>query len=245
MLEAWDQNAQLRHEQIVAGKDLSFSKLLVPELLEILQGLKDFASFSVLDVGCGTGDLSHTLAKHVRHVLGIEPSRKSFLIAKDYTKNDKNVLIKRIRIESFIRRYSATFDFVVAHMVLQALDPLLPALRNISKALKRRGYFVLTVPHPCFWPIYKKEITQSNYQYHISSFHQVPFTISNDPNPLPSFTPYFHRSLEEYSSALHEAGFTIERLREPFPSSELLAQYSNQWTYPRHMIFVCRKQLPT
>jgi len=245
MLTAWDINARKRHSQILEGKDISFSEVLIPKLLEQIENIPDRAMFSVLDVGCGTAVLTRVISVHFRHVVGIDPSQESIRIAREYVGKSANVIIECATISEFAKTNRSPFDLSVANMTLQAIELLPPALASISNVLKPGGAFIFSVPHPCFWANHRSEIVSSGYRYYAPASYEIPFTISNDPEPLPSPIPYYHRSLEAYSTELYDAGFTIEKIYEPFPDSQLMAKYPTQWQYPRFIIFNCRKRLTT
>jgi len=242
MQTAWDKNAEQRHRQMIEGKDISFSRLLLPEILRLLHSFGGYASFSVVDVGCGTGVLTRILARQVQEVVGVEPSSTSVRIAREYTKNDANVSIEASTIQDCQALAPDSFDLAIAHMVLQTMDPLDRPLEVIAGALKQSGIFMFTVPHPCFWAEIRSYINKSEYSYNIPSTHQIPFTITTVSEPLPSFVPYYHRPLETYSTALGRSGFLIEQIREPFPDQNLLREYSRPWKYPGFLLLVCRKQ---
>ncbi|MEM9680080.1 MAG: methyltransferase domain-containing protein [Bacteroidota bacterium] len=241
--DPWDVNAKRRHEQLVSNIDLTFSNVLVPKIVEILLSQKDCSDFSLLEIGCGTGVLTKTLAPKVKDVVAIDPSKKSIEIAEAYNLNNDNIKFKCIGIENYITKDSL-FDFIVAHMVFNNLAPLEKAINNIAQSLKQDGLFVFTIPHPCFFAERKRTMFK-NYTYSKSSFHKISFTISNDPKPLPRRTPYYHRSLENYHSALIKSGFYCVRLIEPFPDDTTLKKYpqENMWDYPHSIIFEC-KRLP-
>ncbi len=242
MANPWDENALLRHNQIIAGLDLTFSKLMVPELVRIIKGIDNYANLSLFEIGCGTGVLAHVVSQIVQRIVGIDSSEEACRIAREFTNDDKNVSIHTAKIEDLNLSYIESFDIALAHMVFQTIKDMGPVLLNIEKYLKLTGYFIFSIPHPCFYSFYKPEIGSSGYNYINQSNHVINFTISNDDSPLPSQIPYFHRPLSYYCNLLCEAGFLIETILEPFPDEKLLAEYSTAWNYPRYIILVCKKR---
>lgn len=239
--DAWNQNAKKRHEQITSGLDISYSNVLERTILKVVRRLPSHESFNVLDMGCGTGVLTRSLSDIVNKITGIDPSADSIQIAKAYTVNKKNIALENIAIDDYALHADGIFDLVVANMSLQAIEDLSAAISSISVCLKSQGYFVFSIPHPCFWALYKQESFVTGYKYSISSRHELVFTISKDRNPLPEPVPYFHRSLETYSMSLAENRFVVERMYEPFPDTEVIEENNVAWDVPHFLIGVCKK----
>jgi 2-polyprenyl-3-methyl-5-hydroxy-6-metoxy-1,4-benzoquinol methylase len=255
LINSWDANARFRHEQIVSGKDITFSKVAVPKILEVLKTDPSYPSFSILDVGCGTGVFSKILAEHVRSIIGIDISGASISIARTYAKEAHNIAFKCISIQAYAmetqRKENSKptqnkFNFVIAHMTLHTIKNLSGALEAISNLLAFTGTFVFTIPHPFLYPFQKKEIfEQQGYDYYTAAFYQIPFSISNDPNPLPSRTPYFHRPLEAYITELGKAGFVIIEMNIPklSKSNEPLYKDPDKDTHRQHLLLtICCKE---
>lgn len=241
LTESWDINASKRHEQLTKHIDLTFWDVIVPNIVAVLKSCQKHDTFSVLDVGCGTGVLSLILAEYVNKLFGIDSSFESIKIAKEYCKKATNTSFQCIAIEDYQK--SELYDFVVANMTLQAEKSLDQSLESIYRNLKANGLFVCTIPHPIFYPIRKKQLfPRQSYEYYKHSFYKIAFTIWNDIQPLPSLIPYFHRTLGYYFAALRKAGFVIEQQLEPNPQDNDMPQYlKDQWKYPHILMFVCSK----
>lgn len=245
LITPWDVNSKARHEQIISGIDISFSHLLTPEIIDILMNSKNSSSFYALDVGCGTGVLTQLLSGHVRKVIGIDPSCDSINIARQAFSED-NLSFVCSDIESYSSSNLATFDFIVAHMTLHTIHRAELAIKKISSLLKNKGLFVFSIPHPAFYT--ERERLKNvviDYKYCETMLFKIPFTISNDPTPLPAEVPYFHRPIEDYNKFLFEAGFCIHRILEPMPTDEIKKLYPKEkkWDNPHFMIFSCHKAI--
>ncbi len=238
MGNAWDQIAPHRHLQLKEGRDMTFDNLLLPKLKDILNGLDNIDDFEVLDIGCGTGFLTEILSHHVKKIVGIDPSQKSISIARDYVDCIQNIQVECVSIEEFARKHSEKFDLAIAHMTLQAIEDIDKAISGISIILRENGWFLFSILHPCFWSSIKSDIGDNKFQYHIPSYHENIFRFSDD---LKFFVPYFHRSLEIYSSALRYSGFSILNIFEPFPTDDLIKKYPRPWFYPGFLLVLCKK----
>src|SRR5947209_17433194 len=84
----WDAAADRRHEQIESRRDLSFWHVLSPAILELLQGCD---TKRLVDIGCGTGELTQQVARVARDVLGLDVSARSVQIAQDQNRALPNV----------------------------------------------------------------------------------------------------------------------------------------------------------
>lgn len=237
----WDINAFHRHNQVIEGKDLTFSKLMAPSFVKILSEIPDINRKSLIEIGCGTGILTHIVSGLVSIVVGIDSSQKACAIAEKFTEKDENVIIDNDNIECLNNHYQNNFDVALAHMVFHTVEDLTKALANIALYLRSDGYLIFSIPHPCFFSFYKAEISKNGYNYIVPSRHNISFTVSNDPTPLPEQVPYFHRPLSVYFDLLHACGFYTENILEPFPGIELISEYTSVWDYPRYMIFICKK----
>lgn len=75
----WDANAATRHDQIKSGIDISYSKVLIPAIFDVLG---NHQGKQCIDIGCGSGTLAAMLAKKASFVVGVDLSRKMIEIAR-------------------------------------------------------------------------------------------------------------------------------------------------------------------
>jgi SAM-dependent methyltransferase len=243
LIDPWDRNAEARHRQILSGYDISFSKVLVPSVLGLIRSLKGYEYFTCLDVGCGSGVFTKILAENLATVKGIDPSENSIRIAQSYLSGVPNASIDCLGIEDFPSTRLQRYNLVVANMTLHVLQELDVALQIISDSMKTDGYFIFSVPHPCFYIEHKDGVRKRiMYQYNKPRYYEIPFTISLDQNMLPAKTPFFHRRIQDYSISLYNSNLSILKISEPFPDHHSMAQYppTKQWEYPHFMIFLCQ-----
>ena len=240
-IEPWNKNAEARYDQIISGKDISLSNILIPEILDLINSLGDTRTFDVLDVGCGVGVLTVVVSKKVRSVLGIDPSIASIEKANQFKMRHEatNTNFEPVSIEKYAEEPN-TFDLVIAHMTLHTIEKLLPALISIRKCMKQNGKFLFSIPHPCFYLEDKDIVSKTDFQYSVSNFYEIEFTISKDRRPLESLTPFFHRPLEVYSTSLFKAGFVIEKILEPMPQkAKTRKKYSIPREKPHFFVALC------
>jgi predicted NUDIX family phosphoesterase/2-polyprenyl-3-methyl-5-hydroxy-6-metoxy-1,4-benzoquinol methylase len=237
----WNQNAKFRHEQILRGNDLTFSKIFVPQFIKQIKETKDYKTSSVLDIGCGTGILTEIIAEHVGNVIGVDYSCESINIARLNT-NKKNVRYECTEIENYHPRI--LFDTVISNMTFHTVENIQKVIQNVYRLLIRGGRLIFSLPHPRYYPLrerVRKIFLADGYDYNKESFHKIPFTISREPEPLPSLTPYFHRPFDFYDDLLFKDGFILLDSYIPFPDNETLNLYPDHWTLPHILFGVARK----
>ena len=103
---------------------------------------------TILEVGCGTGQLSLFLKRYNRLILGIDLSLPSLKLAEEFRlRNDiNNVFFSRMNIFN-LQIKSEVFDYVISNGVLHHTYNTEIALKNILKPLKRGGYIVIGLYH--------------------------------------------------------------------------------------------------
>jgi len=233
----WDQIAELRSRQIREGRDISYSNVLVPTLMELIESRN---STRTLDVGCGCGHLTELLAKVSSRVVGLDISRTSIALAKVYCSDLKNVELVHSSIEDYAEPATREpFTLAVANMSLMTVLDLRSVLMSIAKLLVPSGHLVFTITHPCFWPLYWN-YPEEWYRYSEEIIIEAPFTISLDRSET-CVTTHVHRPLQSYFARLNDAGFVTEYVKEPMPAPDIETLYPKRWEYPRFFAAACRK----
>ena len=232
----WDVLVDVRHRQILEGIDLSYCLLLRPTVVQLLN---DCSLTRLVDVGCGSGDLSATLAQHCDELLGIDISLRSTEVAASVCGHLQNTSFYAMSVEEFASRSTKpNFSIAVANMTLMTAPHLYEAVAAVAKVLEVGGTFLITITHPCFWPQYRGYERAEWFHYDREIAVEAPFRISNAETP--HLTTHFHRPLSAYQRAFSSSGFVIERLVEPMPDAEAEAKYPEPWQFPRFLAFKCR-----
>ncbi|MBX4210357.1 methyltransferase domain-containing protein [Candidatus Parcubacteria bacterium] len=130
------------------GEDTHYTKLLLssqkmtPEKDAILSEIQ-WKGKRVLDIGCGTGELSYYISKRgVKKVTGIDYSDVAIRIAKqNYT--GKNLEYKCEDIGNI----SGTFDVIIIVGVLEHIDDPFKFLKDVKKMLSPKGSIIVTCPN--------------------------------------------------------------------------------------------------
>ena len=233
----WDAIAERRHHQITSKLDLSFDHVLCPTTLDLLQCC-DLSR--VLDVGCGTGEFTFSVAERSGSVLGIDVSPKCIKIAKDSCARTDNVSFLVGPLEKASEHLQAqSFTAAVAAMSLMTVPDLDAVVTSLSKLIGSNGHLVATLTHPWFWPFYWGYAQQDWFTYNREIFIESHFRISQDATDV--ITTHVHRPLEQFIDAFRRHGFDLERLLEPVPSAQIQGLYPSPWKYPRFIAMRLKK----
>jgi ArsR family transcriptional regulator len=93
------------------------------------------ASWTVADLGCGTGAVLPLLAPHVRAVVGIDASEEMLAAARQRTAHLANVELRQASLET-LPLASDSVDAAVVMLVLHHLPAPVPALAEAHRVLK-------------------------------------------------------------------------------------------------------------
>lgn len=108
------------------------------KFIDQVVGLKEVASKTILEIGCGTGYLLHRLKLLGAEVLGFEPGYRSL------GKYPLSV-IEKFFPSSEIK--AKKFDIIIAYGVLEHVSTPGILLKNFAKYLKDTGILIISVPN--------------------------------------------------------------------------------------------------
>ncbi len=209
--------------------DVSYNNVLKPLVFRLLETAD---ARNVVDVGCGTGQLTAALAQVAGHVTGIDISATSISIAARNTANLSNVTLMNTSLEEFTRSTQRAFTVAIANMSLSTMPSLKDAVIRLAQLLVPGGHIIATVPHPCFWPRYWKYDAADWFDYWVEMAVEAEFRISLERSQL--FTTHVHRPLAAYVNTFSECALTIESMEEPLPTVLPEPSISTQ-RYPRFL----------
>ena len=98
---------------------------------------------SVLDVGCGTGNLSLKLLKYNFSVTGVDISKEMLNILRSKTRSKSLALIES-DVDSFISKCKEKYDIIIFSSVLHHLPDYLKTIKNATNLLKENGIIYIT-----------------------------------------------------------------------------------------------------
>lgn len=188
-----------------------------PSCLELLG---DVEGKAVLDVACGPGLYAEELVARGARVTGFDQSPRMVELSTQRVPSGEFRVHDLAGPLDWIE--DGSVDRVLFALALEYVDDRVAALRELRRVLREDGALVLSRLHPA-----------GDWMRNGGSYFEervIDEVFSRGWQVRHWFTP-----LETTCEELHEAGFLIERLREPRPSS--LAKNVNPETYRR----LCRE----
>ncbi len=203
--EAWERNAaDWARWTRVPGHDVYHDRLNWPAFRDLLPA----AGRRTLDVGCGEGRVGRALSSEGHRVAGIDSSPTLLELAREAGGYEELVCGDAAALPWV----EHAFDLAIAYMSLQDVDDLRAAVGEIARVVELGGRLCLAIVHPLNRP------AEALADY----FDEHRFAERFERDGLSMTFESIDRPLEAYTRTLARAGFLIEELREPRPSSATL-----------------------
>ena len=206
-----------------------------PAFRALLPSLRDK---NVLDLGCGFGwHCRYAREEQARYVLGIDISEKMLARAREST-NDAAIEYRRLAIED-IDFAAGTFDVVISSLAFHYISRFDIACQKVHHCLAPQGNFVFSVEHP----IFSARAAQDWYYSPDGERLHWPVDHYLEESPrqarfLDHIVVKYHRTVATYVNSLLDAGFTITRISEPQPTSEMLEKHPDMRDELRRPMFL-------
>ena len=228
----WDVIADKRQHIIEQGKDLSLLYVTAPCILRNVELLN---AKRVIDVGRGSGYLTHKISKLVDNCWGIDSSVASIQLAqKKYSSDNMHFFVSTISNYKF----PSNIDVCTANMVFMDDPEWRQSILHIYHELLPGGSFLFTITHPCFWPQYWGYDKEPWFDYFKEIYIEADFNITTEKKL--GISTHIHRPLSQYMNDLLSVGFSIVNIEEPLPILDLPMNYEKR--YPRFLFFHCKKR---
>lgn len=222
---AWDRAADPWDDFVESGKDYYRTEFHGPALLDAcgpVEGLR------VLDLGCGQGYFCRLLAAAGAQVVGVDLSRNQVAHALRHEARRNSGTEFRVLDAAEVASEcpAGHFDLATACVSFQDMPNANASALATARVLKAGGRFVFSIPHPAACTPHREwEYDESGVKGALKIdryFDTGPRVLRWDMPRLERHweTPYWSRTIEEWSDILFGAGFLIRRLREPRPSAD-------------------------
>ena len=218
----WDAIAATRDAQLRSNQDRTFSEVLRPHILASVTSAQ-----SIIDIGCGTGNLTSSLNATNRRVVGLDPSRESIRIARLH---DSSTEYHEGTLEAWsASNQGAEFDLAIVNMVLMDVMNLSAFTRALAQVVQK-GRVLATLTHPAFWPLYWGYSAMPGFDYMKDQVIEAPFRTNSQQYDLP--TTHIHRPISTYIEAFRAVGLSVDGITE-LRGPESLEEFA----FPRFLAF--------
>ncbi len=197
-----------------------YQEMVVPSIMALVG---DVEGEVVCDIACGQGVISRELARRGAQVIGIDISTELLNLARGYEAREPlGIRYVEDDAQSLSHLSDGSVDGVTCCMALMNIPDLVACVATISRVLKRDGWFVATITHPCFQtPHSEWIITPDNHPARLVRGY-VPecFWRSDNPDGVRGRVGEHHRTLSTYLNTTASAGFVLEQMHEPLATGQ-------------------------
>lgn len=181
----------------------------------------------ILEIGCGGGKDSITLAKQGAICTGLDISKNQIKYAKTLAKKNKvNVKFIKQDIQTLKGLKSNNYDIVFSAWALHYIPNLTKCFKEVRRVLKKRGIFVFSFGRPFYETLSPKTLKiVKNYN-------------KGSGGPKPKFVINYKRKISEIYDSIQKAGFILEKIIEPFDTKTEKAWKNSFWKkiYPLKLV---------
>lgn len=225
-------------EGFTEGADAEYAEQILPIAAEHLAGAR-----SVLDIGCGEGQVSRLAAAvpGVDRVVGVDPTGAQVRVA---AARGGNVAYGRSSAGA-LPFPSSSFDTVIACLVFEHIADVDAALAEVGRVLAPGGRFLFFLNHPLLqtpgsgW--IDDRILEEQY-WRIGPYLVEDTTLEQVDNGV--WIPFIHRPLSRYVNALVKEAMLVTLMLEPAPPPGFLErahEYAEAATIPRLLFLRAEK----
>jgi SAM-dependent methyltransferase len=228
--DLWETHADWWIEGFTAGADPEYEEQIVPLAADELAG-----AASVLDIGCGDGQISRMLAARGQRVVGVDPTWNQIRVA-----HERGGGPGYVRAAADVLPFpDASFDAAVACLVFEHIDAVDAAIAEVARVVRPGGRFSFFLNHPLLqtpgsgW-IDDQILDPPEQYWRIGPYLTEAETIEQV--ELGVYIRFIHRPLSRYLNALADHGLVLERMIEPAPPAGFIArapEYPDAATIPR------------
>jgi SAM-dependent methyltransferase len=198
--------------------------------------LGDVSGLRVLEAGCGPGALTSWLADNGATVTAVDVSQEMARLASERLGDRARVLLADLAEP--LPFGDASFDLVVASLVLHYLADWSAPLAEFRRVLAPDGAVTFSTHHPAMdWQLHSPD----NY------FATIQVSETWQLSGQPFEVTFWRRPLTAITAAISDAGFVIDQLAEPAPQPELRNRepraYDRLQTGPAFLFFRLTKRV--
>ncbi|MGC1909817.1 MAG: methyltransferase domain-containing protein [Candidatus Dormiibacterota bacterium] len=201
----------------------------------VLENAGELSGCRLLDLGCGTGELTMRLAQAGAEVTGIDESPAMLRLAKQGA--GAGIHFLEDDMQSASQLPDASWDLVVASLCLMDVPDSDAVFAVAARVLVVGGRMIWTVIHPCFGsPHAEPHADRSGaLRERVVREYAPTWWQSARTGTVRGEVGAFHRPLSDYLNPFVHAGFRIDQVAEPVVPGEAELtpdQESHRWLPP-------------
>lgn len=191
----------------------------------------DVAGQRVLDAGCGEGFVARVLNSHGACVTAMDISRPLVDVAR--SKDSEATIDYRVHdLSSPLPELEGQFDLVASHLVLNDVPDYLGFISTIASLMSPTAKAVFSLNNP-----YSAVLREKASSYFASGEAVIYQGMAQSGVEV----YYYHRTLEDYVTALRDSGLLLRSLKDVPPSTDMLPRRDKWNTVPFLMVLECVK----
>ncbi len=228
--DLWETHADWWIDGFTDGVDPEYVEQIMPLAAGELAGAR-----TVLDIGCGDGQIARLAASDGATVVGVDP-----------TWNCVRVAAERGGGPAFVRSGAAalpfadgSFEVAVACLVFEHIDDVDDAIAEVARVVQPGGRFCFFLNHPILQAPGSVWVDDHMVDPPEQYWRLGPYldeTETTEEVELGVWIRFIHRPMSRYLNALATNGLTLEWMSEPAPPPGFLEQapgYAASAAFPR------------
>jgi ubiquinone/menaquinone biosynthesis C-methylase UbiE len=230
----WNGNAEAWTRLARAGYDIYRDHLNTPAFFEMLP---DVAGLRGLDIGCGEGHNTRMLARRGARVTGIDIAEVFIAHARRAEADEPLGITYRVASAVELPFADRTFDFATGFMSFMDIPETDRVIAEAFRVLRPGGFLQFSICHPCTDTPHRRNLRDASGRTYAIEVGDYFRNIEGDVDEwlfsaappeatrgVPKFRiSRFTRTLAQWLNLLIDAGFRLEKLAEPRPSDETVA----------------------
>ena len=237
--DLWEEHADWWIEGFTEGADPEYTEQILPLALSELDGFG-----SVLDIGCGDGQISRLLARAGATVTGVDPTWNQVRVAAERSGGPQYA---RAAADA-LPFPDASFDAAVACLVFEHIDAVDAAIAEVARVVRPGGRFSFFLNHPLLQTPGSGWIDDHMIDPPEQYWRIGPYLVESESVEqveIGVYIRFIHRPLSRYLNTLAEHGLVLERMIEPAPPQGFLdraPEYFAAATVPRLLYLRLRRR---
>lgn len=172
----------------------------------------------VLDAGCGSGAQCEWLAQQGATVVGVDLSPAMVEEARRRCRGSGQFLVADLGEPLALD--DASLDGVTCSLALHYVRDWAVPLTSFHRVLRPGGWVVLSLDHPAAPPLPAQRGTYFDTELVAETWRKGPVEVEQR---------FWTRPLGAVMDAFADAGFVLERVAEPRPTSEAMARFPDEF----------------